>query len=72
MDSFSKIHHKMSSIEKQVNYIQIALVVLLVVLCAICSLGYSLVHFKDHLRDMGSYVPQTGFSPSVECIHFKN
>lgn len=57
----------MSNIEMQVNYIQVALVVLLVLLCAWSSVGYSTINGQHRLREIGSYVPQTGFSLPSEC-----
>lgn len=57
----------MSSMERQVNYIQVALVVLLILLCVTSSVGYWLVQEGSDLRGSGSYVPVSGFDPSVEC-----
>jgi hypothetical protein len=62
-----QVHHKVSQVEHKVNYIQIALVVILVVMCAISSVGYSLIHRLGALRSDGSYVPPAGMNIDAEC-----
>lgn len=57
----------MSSMEQQVNYIQVALIVLLVLLCVASSVGYWVIQDGSNLRGSDSYVPVSGFDPSVEC-----
>lgn len=55
----------MSNIEKQVNYIQIALVILLILLCMVSSIGYSSLHNKYNLREAHSYIPRVGLDIAV-------
>ena len=57
----------MSNMERQINYIQVALLALLILLCAASSVGYWLVQDGSNLRGSGSYVPLSGFDPSIEC-----
>lgn len=57
----------MSGMERQVNYIQVALVGLLVLLCVASSVGYWMVQEGSGLRGKGSYVPGSGLSASIEC-----
>ena len=37
------------------------------VICGTCSLGYWFIHTRHKLRDPGSYIPNFGYSISVEC-----
>lgn len=59
------MHHKVSQIETKVNYIQIVLVIILVVMCTISSVGYSILHTVNHLRAGNSYIPQVYLNFSV-------
>ena len=46
----SQVHHKISKVEKRINYIQVGLLIVLVVLCGGCSLGYFIVNNSNNLR----------------------
>lgn len=61
-----QVHHKVSKLESKLNYIQIILVIILIVLCAISSIGYSLIHARG-LREAGSYVPGPSMNLASEC-----
>lgn len=55
----------MSNIEKQVNYIQIALVILLILLCMVSSISYSILHDRYNLRAASSYIPKVGLDMPI-------
>jgi hypothetical protein len=52
----------MSNIEKQVNYIQFGLILLVALLCTTSSVGYSITHEAHNLRNTGSYIPNPGLT----------
>lgn len=59
------MHHKISQIEKKLNYIQVAFLIILGFICATCSTGYWIIHTKFNLRDPGTYIPLQGLSIST-------
>lgn len=57
-----QVHHKVSKVEKKLNYIQIILLVLLIVMCSSCGVGYYFIHTNNNLRNANSYIPAVDFS----------